>query len=96
GGTAKSALKLYRFLEGKNVDIIKICDIEKIINFIDETDEKTMRRIFRNRYDNIVVGIIIMREIAEFFGATSIHIKRCGVRDGYVSKIKEAKKEEAK
>lgn len=95
GGTAKSALKLYRFLEGRNADIIKVCDIEKIINFIFETDESTMKRIFRNRYDNIAVGIIIMREIAEFFGAKSIHIKRCGVRDGYVSKIKEAKKEEA-
>ncbi len=93
GGTAKSALKLYRYLEGKNADIIKVCDIEKIINFIEETDEKTMRRIFRSRYDNIIVGIIIMREIAEFFGATSIHIKRCGVRDGYVAIINETKKE---
>lgn len=93
GGTAKSALKLYRYLEGKNVDIIRVCDIEKILNFINETDEQTMKRLFRNRYDNIAAGIIIMREIAEFFGATSIHIKRCGVRDGYVAKI--AKKEEA-
>lgn len=96
GGTAKSALKLYRYLEGKNADIIKVCDIEKIISFIEETDEKTIKRIFKSRYDNIVVGIIIMREIAEFFGAKSIHIKRCGVRDGYVLKINEAtKKEEA-
>lgn len=93
GGTAKAALKLYRYLEGKNADIIKVCDIEKIINFIEETDEKAIKRIFRSRYDNIVVGIIIMREIAEFFGAKSIHIKRCGVRDGYVLKINEAKKE---
>lgn len=93
GGTAKAALKLYRYLEGKNADIIKVCDIEKIINFIEETDEKAIKRIFRSRYDNIVVGIIIMHEIAEFFGAKSIHIKRCGVRDGYVLKINEAKKE---
>lgn len=91
GGTAKAALKLYRYLEGKNADIIKVCDIEKIINFIEETDEKAIKRVFRSRYDNIVVGIIIMREIAEFFGAKSIHIKRCGVRDGYVSKIEHKK-----
>ena len=95
GGTAKAALKLYRFLEGKNADIIKVSDIEKIINFIEETDEKTVRKIFRSRYDNIVVGIVIMREIADFFGASGIHIKRCGVRDGYVHKIEKTKKEEA-
>lgn len=93
GGTAKSALKLYRFLEGKNVDIIRVSDIDKIIEFIEETDEKALKRIFRSRYDNIIVGIIIMREIAEFFGAKRIHIKRCGVRDGYVLKIQETKKE---
>lgn len=93
GGTAKSALKLYRFLVGENADIIKVSDIENILNFIDETDEKEMRKIFRSRYDNISVGIVIMREIAEFFGAESIHIKRCGVRDGYVKKIEETKKE---
>ncbi len=95
GGTAKAALKLYRFLEGRNVDIIKVSDIENIISFIEETDEKAIKKIFRSRYDNIVVGIVIMREIAEFFGAKSIHIKRCGVRDGYVHKIEKTKKEEA-
>lgn len=94
GGTAKEALKLYRFLDGKNADIIKVSDIDGIIKFIEETDEKTLKKIFRNRYDNIVVGIIIMQEIAAFFGAKSIHIKKCGVRDGYVNRIKE-KKEEA-
>ena len=89
GGTAKSALKLYRFLAGENADIIRLSDIENILKFIDETDEKAMKKIFRSRYDNIAVGIVIMREIAEFFGAESIHIKKCGVRDGYVMKIKE-------
>lgn len=93
GGTAKAALKLYRFLEGKNADIIKVIDLEKIIKFIDETDEKVQRRIFRSRYDNLAVGIVTMREIAEFFGAESIHIKKCGVRDGYIRKIRETKKE---
>ena len=88
GGTAKAALKLYRFLDGKNADIIKVSDIDRILSFISETDEKVLRKIFRSRYDNITVGIVIMREIAEFFGAKSIHIKKCGVRDGYVSRIK--------
>lgn len=93
GGTAKSALKLYSFLKGENADIIKVSDLESIINFIGETEEKQIKKIFKSRYDNIAVGIVIMREIAEFFGSKSIHIKKCGVRDGYVKKIEETKKE---
>ena len=89
GGTAKAALRLYRFLEGANADIIKVSDLDRVINFIEEADEKLLRRVLSTRYDNIVVGIVIMKEISEFFGAKRIHIKRCGVRDGYVAKIKE-------
>ena len=92
GGTAKSALKLYRFLSGENADIIKVSEIENILKFIDENDEKVIKKIFKSRYDNIAVGIVIMREIAEFFGSSSIHIKKCGVRDGYVTKINEKNK----
>lgn len=87
GGTAKAALRLYRFLEGENCDIIKTAELDRVIKFIEEADEKILRRVLRSRYDNIVVGIIIMSEIAGFFGAKSIHIKKCGVRDGYVAKI---------
>ena len=89
GGTAKAALRLYRFLEGENCDIIKVSDLDRVIKFIAEAEEKVLRRVLRSRYDNIVVGIIIMSEIAGFFGAKSIHIKKCGVRDGYVAKITE-------
>ena len=94
GGTAKSTLKLYRFIKGENTDIINVSELGSIIKFISETDEKTVKKIFGNRYDNIAAGIITMQEIASFFGAKRIHIKRCGVRDGYVRKIRETKKEE--
>ena len=60
-----------------------------MINFIEEADEKILKRVLRSRYDNIVVGIVIMSVIADFFGAEAIHIKKCGVRDGYVAKIEE-------
>lgn len=95
GGTAKAALRLYRFLEGRNADIMKIDEIERLIQFIEEADEGILRRVLKSRYDNITVGIIIMEEIAQFFGAKSIHIKRCGVRDGYVARIEEQQKKEA-
>ena len=90
GGTAKAALRLYRFLEGENCDIIKTRDLVRIRNFIEETDERVLRRVLRSRYDNIIVGIVIMNEIADFFGAKSIHVKKCGVRDGYVAQIEKS------
>ena len=87
GGTAKAALRLHRFLKGVNADIMTAYDLEMIIKYIEETDERVLKRTLSSRYDNIVAGIVTMSEIAAFFGAERIHIKKCGVRDGYVAKI---------
>ncbi len=90
GGTAKTAAKLYSFLNGvENIDILKADRIEGLIRFIEETPENVMKNVLRNRYDNIVVGIVIMKKIADICGANQIHIKKCGVRDGYLMKIEE-------
>ena len=91
GGTAKTAAKLYSFLNGvENIDILRTDRIEGLIRFIEETPENAMKNILKNRYDNIVVGIIIMKKIADICGASEIHIKKCGVRDGYLMKIEES------
>lgn len=93
GGTGKTAIKLYSFLKGReNVDTLEVCDLLDIIRFIRETPENVMKNILRYRYDNIIVGIIIMEEIAKMIGAEKIHIKKCGVRDGYIFKKEEDKK----
>lgn len=87
GGTAKTAAKLYSFLNCcENVDILNTENLDGLIRFIEETPENVMKNILKKRYDNITVGIIIMKIIAETFGASEIHIKRCGVRDGYFFK----------
>ena len=87
GGTAKAAVKLYRFLSGINCDIIKTNEIIGILDFISEAEEKNLRKILKTRYDSISVGIVIMQEIANVFGAKNIFVKKCGVRDGYVSRL---------
>lgn len=90
GGTAKTAAKLYSFLTGsENADMIKTETLTRLIEFIEETPEKTMKKILKNRYDNITAGIVIMGAIAEYFDKKEIYIKKCGVRDGYLMKIKE-------
>ena len=90
GGTAKTAAKLYSFLTGsENADMLKTDTLARLIEFIEETPEKTMKKILKNRYDNITAGIVIMEAIAEYFDKKEIYIKKCGVRDGYLMKIKE-------
>lgn len=90
GGTAKTAAKLYSFLNGnENIDVLKTKRLENLITFIEETPENVMKNVLKNRYDNIVVGIIIMKKIADICGADEVHIKKCGVRDGYLRKIEE-------
>ncbi len=87
GGTAKTAAKLYTFLNGtENIDILKTNNLEGIIRFIEETPEAVMKNVLKKRYDNIAVGIFIMKVIAEALDAEKIHIKKCGVRDGYLLK----------
>ena len=43
-----------------------------------------MKNVLKARYDNIVVGIIIMETIAKKCRAKIINIKKCSVRDGYI------------
>lgn len=86
GGTAKTTAKLFSFITGEKSDVIELENLEEIITFLNETPEKTLRNILKNRYDNIIVGVIIICEIAKFFSAQKVHVKRCGVRDGYIYK----------
>ncbi len=87
GGTAKTAAKLYSFLNGnENIDVIKTDKLDNLASFISETPQPIMKNILKNRFDNIVVGIIIMEQIARKMNASEIHIKKCGVRDGYLIK----------
>lgn len=87
GGTAKTAARLYGFLNGsENSYTMKAEKIPEIIEFIEEAPEDVMRNVLKTRYDNIVVGIIIMEKIAKFFKADKIHIEKCGVREGYLYK----------
>ncbi len=88
GGTAKTAAKFYSFLKAsENIDILKTEKIEDLIRFIEETPENVIKNVLKNRYDNIVAGLVIMKKIADICGAKEIHIKKCGVRDGYLLEV---------
>lgn len=84
GGTAKTAAKMYSFLKGEEIEEIFVENLPQLIRFIEEAPEELMKNVLKARYDNIVVGIIIMETIAKRCGAKVIHIKKCSVRDGYI------------
>ena len=85
GGTAKTAVRIYTYIKGtQNIEYIETKDIEKIIDFIKEAPEELIKNVLRSRYDNIVCGIIIMKELADNFGARRIYVLRGGVREGYL------------
>ena len=86
GGTAKTALKIYNYIKGENQSLIKTTDFENILGFIKNTPTEKLKELFKNRYDNIAVGIIIMKKIAEIYEKNEVYIKKNGVREGYLIK----------
>ena len=85
GGTAKTALRIYNFIMGtQNKEYIETKDLKNVIEFIKSAPEETIKNVLRSRYDNIVCGIMVMDEIAEYIGASKIQVLPCGVREGYL------------
>lgn len=84
GGTAKTAQKLYREIKGEN--IVKADEIEEIIELLKSLPDEKLKKLFPERYDTIITGLIIMQEISSIFGKKEIHIIKSGVREGYYLK----------
>lgn len=86
GGTAKTAVKLYSYLNGsENKSMIKTDAIEAMEAFVREMPEKQIKKILKNRYDNFAAGLAVMRAVAEHYGKTELYVKQCGVREGYLA-----------
>ena len=85
GGTAKAALRIYSHIKGtQNVEFIETKDLTNIIEFIKEAQEDFVKNALASRYDNIVCGIMVMKEIAKNFDAKRFYVLPCGVREGYL------------
>ena len=87
GGTAKTALRMYRYIKGtQNISYIETETLSSIIDFIKEAPDEIIKNVLRSRYDNIVCGIIAIEEIANYIGAKKIYVLSGGVREGYLIK----------
>lgn len=85
GGTAKTALRIYTYIKGtQNIEYIETKDLENIIEFIKEAPDDLIKNALRSRYDNIVCGIMVMKEMARTFESKKIYVLRGGVREGYL------------
>ena len=86
GGTGKTALKICNNISGEEKNFIKVEEIEKILSYIESIPKEKLKEVFKNRYDSIYTGIIIIRKLAEIAGKKEIYIIKSGVREGYLKK----------
>lgn len=86
GGTGKTALKIYNIISGEENNFIKTEEIEKILSYIESIPIDKIKETFKNRYDSIYTGIIIMKKISDIAQKNEIHIIKSGVREGYLKK----------
>lgn len=86
GGTAKATAKMYKFLKGEDSEELETDNLLWLIEFIKNAPEELMKSILKERFDNIIVGMIILMHIAKKCGAKKIWVKKCSVRDGYIIK----------
>lgn len=85
GGTAKTAFRIYTYIKGtQDIRYIEAKELDGIIEFIKEAPEEIIKNVLRSRYDNIVCGIMVIKEIAKTFSAERIYVLPCGVREGYL------------
>lgn len=88
GGSARAALAVKRTLcADMHADCISSEELGEFVEFSKTAGgEAFLKSVVKNRYDTVVVGMIIMSAIADYAGADYIKILDCGVRDGYVRK----------
>lgn len=88
GGSARAVREIKRVIKADNsADCISTQELSEFVEFAKTPGSQALfKSIVKSRYDTVVVGMIIMRAIAEFTGADSIGMLDCGVRDGYVIK----------
>lgn len=88
GGTIRAAYKLNNdLLESEARNSIDRKHLEKMLKILNKRKKDTYRRILRvvpDRIHTIIPGMLILNEIAAYFGSEVIRISNYGVREGYL------------
>ncbi|MBD3108458.1 phosphatase [Bacillus sp. AGMB 02131] len=88
GGTIRAACKLNNDLLGSEArNSIDCKHLGKMLKILNKRKKDTYRRILRvvpDRIHTIIPGMLILNEIATYFGSEVIRISNYGVREGYL------------
>ena len=86
GGTGKAILKILNLIKNEKGNIINVEDFETILSFISEMPEEKLKDLFKERYQTLYTGIVIIRKLLSILGKEKIQIVKSGVREGYLKK----------
>lgn len=94
GGTARATFALYKNLykTKKTATQYPVDFLEEVLKQTEENPRKLMRRILKiapERVHTLIPGILILHNIAAFYGSNTIYTSPYGVRDGYLASILE-------
>jgi exopolyphosphatase/guanosine-5'-triphosphate,3'-diphosphate pyrophosphatase len=94
GGTARSALELFRSITGAE-EAVREYDsqfLNRVFTMLEENPRKLIRRIIKvapDRIHTILPGMLILKVVAETYGSQTIVTSPYGVREGYLFDILE-------
>lgn len=91
GGTARAIAKVHKHILGRDgetmgytLTIEEIEELDRAIAMLGMDGIKILNRVIPERLVTFIPGLIVIKTIMHFVGATELAIVRCGVREGYV------------
>lgn len=91
GGTARALAKVHRHILGKDGEtdgyILTLEDIEELdraISLLGMDGIKILSRVIPERLVTFIPGMLVIKSIMQFVGASELYIVRQGVREGYM------------
>lgn len=87
GGTAKNINKICTALRGSDADFFTAADLAMLQKAAD-TDTELYCRLAADRATTLIPGALVINELVKCFSADKIVPLACGVRDGFLAKIR--------
>lgn len=88
GGTIRAAQKLNMTIYKETLSKpVPVENIDNMLQLAKKEDKKTLRRILQvvpDRVHTIIPGLLILHNIATYYGCKEIYVSNYGVREGYL------------
>ena len=87
GGTVKAAIALNNKLFGDNKETIKVSNIQRVLNKLNNQEKPTLNKIIKvvpDRIHTIIPGMVILDTITQYFNSKEIYLSKYGVGEGYL------------